>query len=64
MKDKKNFFVDREPRIKLVEKGRHKVDKHRKIIYDMASTLSPDDEAFDEYLEHEQLQQTKNKRRY
>jgi hypothetical protein len=41
--------------IKRVEKGRNKVDKHKKRIYTMAESLNPDDEAFDEYLDHAEV---------
>jgi hypothetical protein len=41
---------DKEKRIHRVEKSKNKLDKHRKIIYNYAS--SKEDDAFDEYLDY------------
>lgn len=62
MKEKKNFFSDKEKRIKIVEKGKYKVDKHRKAIYNMASSCD-DDDAFDEYIDNVNQTYDKFKRR-
>lgn len=45
-----NFDFD-EKRMKNIEKGKNKVDKHKKRLYNMASSIdSYDDDAFDEYM--------------
>jgi hypothetical protein len=44
---------DFEKKIKRSEKGKRIVDKYRKAVYNKDSF---DDEAFDEYLEHEVVQ--------
>ncbi len=43
---------DREKRIHRVEKGKNKIDKHRKIIYNYASSKNTEDDAFDDYLDY------------
>jgi hypothetical protein len=50
-KFKKNDYNDREKKMRRVEKGTQKIDKHRKIIYNVAS-LQKDDDVFDEYLDY------------
>lgn len=50
-KFKKNDYYDREKKMRRVEKGTQKIDKHRKIIYNVAS-FNKDDDAFDEYLDY------------
>lgn len=54
-KSYKNDFDD-DKRLKKTEKGRNKTDKYKKRIYNMATSLNPDDEAFDEYLDNEAVQ--------
>ena len=60
-KTKKSDWYDREKKIRRVEKGTSKIDKHRKIIYNVAS-LQKDDDVFDEFLDYAYVNQ-KNKRR-
>jgi len=60
-KTKKSDWYDREKKIRRVEKGTSKIDKHRKIIYNVAS-LQKDDDVFDELLDYAYANQ-KNKRR-
>ena len=60
-KFKKNDYYDREKKMRRVEKGTQKIDKHRKIIYNVAS-LQKDDDVFDELLDYAYANQ-KNKRR-
>ena len=60
-KFKKNDYNDREKKMRRVEKGTQKIDKHRKIIYNVAS-LQKDDDVFDELLDYAYANQ-KNKRR-
>jgi hypothetical protein len=48
---RKKDNYDREKKIRRVEKGNHKLDKHRKIIYNMTPS-SKDDDVFDEYLDY------------
>lgn len=55
-KSRRNDFEDDDKKIKKIEKGRNKVDKYKKRIYNMATSLDPDDEAFDEYLDNEDVQ--------
>ena len=52
--DRKDFDED-EGRQKRVEKGRNKNNKYKKKLYNMATSLKPDDEAFDEYLDYEDV---------
>lgn len=53
MSKTKNFdSIDREKRIHRIEKSKNKLDKHRKIIYNYASSKSNEDDAFDEYLDY------------
>ena len=50
-----NFDYD-EKRMKNIEKGKNKVDKHKKKLYNMASSLKSfddADDAFDEYMVNE-----------
>lgn len=63
-KSKRNDLNDREKRIHRVEKSKSKVDKHRKVIYNIASykSLKDEDDAFDEVLDYAYANQ-KNKRR-
>ena len=42
-------------------KGRDKINKYKKKIYNMATSLDLDDEAFDEYLDYEDLNYRRNK---
>lgn len=54
MKKSYNYDVKNElenGRQKKIVKGNHKVDKHKKRVYNMATSLKPDDIAFDEYLD-------------
>lgn len=61
-KSRSRDFDDDEKRgIKRVEKGRNKVDKYKKRIYNMASSLDPNDEAFDDYLEYEEMNYRRSK---
>ena len=60
-KTNKGDWYDREKKIRRVEKGTSKIDKHRKIIYNVAS-LKKDDDVFDEFLDYAYVNQ-KNKRR-
>ena len=60
-KFKKNDYNDREKKMRRVEKGTQKIDKHRKIIYNVAS-LNKDDDAFDEYLDYAYANQKFKKR--
>lgn len=55
-KRNKNSYDDDDLPRKKVEKGLNKVDKYKKRIYNMAASLDPDDEAFDEYLDNEAVQ--------
>jgi hypothetical protein len=51
-----NFDYD-EKRMKNIEKGKNKVDKHKKKLYNMASSLKSledADAAFDEFMVIEQ----------
>lgn len=48
---RKKDNYDREKKIRRVEKGSHKLDKHRKIIYNMTPS-NKDDDVFDEYLDY------------
>ena len=60
-KFKKNDYNDREKKLRRVEKGTQKIDKHRKIIYNVAS-FNKDDDAFDEYLDYAYANQKFKKR--
>ena len=60
-KFKKNDYNDREKKMRRVEKGTQKIDKHRKIIYNVAS-FNKDDDAFDEYLDYAYANQKIKKR--
>ena len=60
-KFKKNDYYDREKKMRRVEKGTQKIDKHRKIIYTVAS-FNKDDDAFDEYLDYAYANQKFKKR--
>lgn len=60
-KFKKNDYYDREKKMRRVEKGTQKIDKHRKIIYNVAS-FNKDDDAFDEYLDYAYANQKFKKR--
>lgn len=60
-KFKKNDYNDREKKMRRVEKGTRKIDKHRKIIYNVAS-FNKDDDAFDEYLDYAYANQKFKKR--
>jgi hypothetical protein len=51
---KLDFEDDESRKHKKSEKGRNKVDKYKKRVYNMATSLNPDDEAFDEYLDYEE----------
>ena len=48
---KNEGYYEREKKLRRVEKGTSKIDKHRKIIYNVAS-LQKDDDVFDEYLDY------------
>ena len=48
---KNEGYYDREKKMRRVEKGTSKIDKHRKIIYNVAS-LPKDDDVFDELLDY------------
>lgn len=52
---KASFDDEDGKRMRRVEKGSNKLDKHKKRIYNMATSLDLDDEAFDEYLDHEEV---------
>ncbi len=43
---------DKEKRIHRVEKNKNKLDKHRKIIYNYASSKITEDDALDDYLDY------------
>jgi len=43
---------DKEKRIHRVDKNKNKLDKHRKIIYNYASSKIIEDDTFDEYLDY------------
>ena len=58
---KNDGYYDKEKKLRRVEKGTSKIDKHRKIIYNVAS-LQKDDDVFDEYLDYAYVNQ-KIKRR-
>jgi len=58
---KNEGYYEREKKLRRVEKGNSKIDKHRKIIYNVAS-LQKDDDVFDEYLDYAYVNQ-KIKRR-
>ena len=58
---KNDGYYEREKKLRRVEKGTSKIDKHRKIIYNVAS-LKKDDDVFDEFLDYAYVNQ-KNKRR-
>jgi hypothetical protein len=58
---KNEGYYDKEKKLRRVEKGTSKIDKHRKIIYNVAS-LQKDDDVFDEYLDYAYVNQ-KIKRR-
>jgi len=60
-KFKKNDYYDREKKMRRVEKCTQKIDKHRKIIYNVAS-FNKDDDAFDEYLDYAYANQKIKKR--
>ena len=60
-KFKKNDYYDREKKMRRVEKGTQKIDKHRKIKYNVAS-FNKDDDAFDEYLDYAYANQKFKKR--
>lgn len=49
---KKFEAFDREKKIHKVEKGKNKIDKHRKFIYNYASSENFEDDAFDEILDY------------
>lgn len=50
-KSKRNDFQDREKRIHRVEKNKSKIDKYKKVIYNIAS-FKEEDDAFDEVLDY------------
>jgi hypothetical protein len=58
---KNEGFYEREKKLRRVEKGTSKIDKHRKIIYNVAPSTK-DDDVFDEYLDYAYVNQ-KQKRR-
>ena len=58
---KNDGYYDREKKMRRVEKGTSKIDKHRKIIYNVAS-LQKDDDVFDEYLDYAYANQKIKKR--
>jgi hypothetical protein len=60
-KNRRNDWYDREKKIRRVEKGTSRIDKHRKIIYNVAPSTK-DDDVFDEYLDYAYVNQ-KQKRR-
>jgi hypothetical protein len=60
-KSRRNDWYDREKKIRRVDKGNSKIDKHRKIIYNVAPSTK-DDDVFDEYLDYAYVNQ-KQKRR-
>jgi hypothetical protein len=60
-KNRRNDWYDREKKIRRIEKGTSKIDKHRKIIYNVAPSTK-DDDVFDEYLDYAYVNQ-KQKRR-
>jgi len=43
---------DKEKRIHRIEKSKNKLDKHRKIIYNYASSKTTEDDAFDDILDY------------
>lgn len=63
MSKTKNFdALDREKRIHKVEKGKNKIDKHRKFIYNYASSSNiEDDDAYDEILDYALNQRIKRR---
>jgi len=51
-KTKRDDF-DRDVRIKKVEKAKHRIDKHRNLLYNMASSSNKEvDDAFDEFYDY------------
>jgi hypothetical protein len=58
---KNEGYYEREKKLRRVEKGTSKIDKHRKIIYNVAS-LQKDDDVFDEYLDYAYANQKIKKR--
>ena len=48
---KNEGYYDREKKMRRVEKGTSKIDKHRKVIYNVAS-LEKDDDVFGELLDY------------
>ena len=54
MSDTKSYDNwNKDKKIKKSEKGKRTVDKYRKIVHNMTLDDLEDDDAFDEYLEHE-----------
>ena len=51
-KSKRTDFQEREKKIHRVEKTKSKIDKHRKVIYNIASFKDSEDDAFDEVLDY------------
>ena len=51
---------DREKKLQKIKSSKNKLDKHRKLIYNVVSSRIPDDTKFDELLEYNY---TKIKRR-
>jgi len=49
-KTKRDEF-DREIKLKKIEKGKHRIDKHRNLLYNMASSKITDD-AFDDFYDY------------
>jgi hypothetical protein len=48
---KKSDLYDREKKLHKVEKAKNKLDKHRKIIYNVVPALK-DEDTIDEYLDY------------
>jgi len=62
MSKTKNFeTLDREKKIHRVEKGKNKIDKHRKFIYNYASSNNYEDDAYDEILDYALNQRIKRR---
>lgn len=64
MTQKKNFQNDYfEPRIRMPDKGRAKIEKHRNQLKTVAALALEDDDVFDDYFENELDSLNRNKRR-
>jgi len=51
-KTKRDEF-DKEVKIKKIEKGKHRIDKHRNLFYNMALSQNKEtDDAFDEFYDY------------